>query len=145
MADVHLVVGMIVLAVNLVAGVWGGIAWLRRHVSVGFWYVLRGAQATVILQVLLGALLLISGREVVDGLHYVYGVAPLVVNLLAEGMRVEAAQREIGDVDFESLSAGEQQATALRIVRREMGIMALAALLVVAFVVRAAQSSGHLF
>jgi len=144
-ADVHLVVGMIVLAVNLVAGVWGGIAWLRRHVSVGFWYVLRGAQATVILQVLLGALLLISGREVVDGLHYVYGVAPLVVNLLAEGMRVEAAQREIGDVDFESLSAGEQQATALRIVRREMGIMALAALLVVAFVVRAAQSSGHLF
>ena len=32
-----------------------------------------------------------------------YGAAPLLVNLFAEGMRVNAAQREIGDLDFESL------------------------------------------
>ena len=145
MAEVHVVVGVAVLAFNLVAGVWGGVAWLRRKVSVAFWYVLRSAQAAVIVQVVLGALLLIAGREADESLHYLYGVAPLVVNLIAESMRVEAAQREVGDVDFESLGTGEQRTVALRIVRREMGIMALAALLVAAFAVRAAQSSGHLF
>jgi hypothetical protein len=99
----------------------------------------------VIVQVLLGALLLISGREADDALHYMYGTSPLLVNLFAEGMRVGAAQREIGDRDFETLDAGEQRRIALRIVRREMGVMTIAALLVFAFAVRAAQVSGKLF
>jgi hypothetical protein len=111
---------------------------------VSFWYVLRAAQAAVIAQVLLGALLLVGGQEATDGLHYMYGAAPLVVNLFAEGMRVNAAGREIGERDFETLAAGEQHAIALRIVRREMGIMTLSALLIVAFAVRAAQVSGEL-
>jgi heme A synthase len=107
--------------------------------------VLRVAQGSVILQVLLGALLLISGHEADDALHYMYGTFPLLVNLFAEGMRVGAAQREIGDRDFEALDAVEQRRIALRIVRREMGVMTIAALLVVAFSVRAAQVSGKLF
>lgn len=144
MAEVHLVVGVAVMALNLIAGLWGAGAWLTGRASVSFWYVLRAAQASVIAQVLLGAALLLSGREATDGLHYMYGSAPLLVNLFAEGMRVNAAGREIGDLDFESLAAREQQAIALRIVRREMGVMTLAALLVVAFAVRAAQVSGHL-
>jgi hypothetical protein len=125
--------------------VWGGAAWLAGQASVSFWYVLRAAQAAVIAQVLLGAVLLVGGKEASDGLHYMYGAAPLLVNLVAEGMRVNAAGREIGDRDFETLAAGEQHAIALRIVRREMGIMTLAALLIVAFAVRAAQVSGELF
>jgi hypothetical protein len=112
---------------------------------VSFWYVLRAAQVAVIAQVLLGAVILVGGQEASDSLHYMYGAAPLLVNLVAEGMRVNAAGREIGDRDFEALAAGEQRAIALRIVRREMGIMALAALLIVAFAVRAAQVSGELF
>jgi hypothetical protein len=142
---VHLAVGVGVIALNLLAGIWGATAWLLRRPSVPFWYLLRVAQASVIAQVLLGALLLVSGREAKDGLHYMYGAAPLVVNLFAEGMRVGAAQREIGDVEFERLGAGEQRAIALRIVRREMAVMTIAALLIVAFAVRAAQVSGHLF
>ena len=145
MTEVHLAVGIAVIALNLLAGAWGALAWLRRWSSVRFWYVLRLAQASVIVQVLLGAILLISGREATDGWHYMYGAAPLLVNLFAEGMRVGAAQREVGDVDFETLGAGEQRAIAVRIVHREMGIMAAAALLIVAFAVRAAQTSGHLF
>jgi hypothetical protein len=139
------VLGVATIALNLLAGVWGGAAWLAGHPSVPFWYVLRAAQAAVIIQVLFGALLLVGGREATDGLHYMYGAAPLVVNLFAEGMRVNAAGREIGERDFETLAAGEQRAIALRIVRREMGIMALSALLIVAFAVRAAQVSGELF
>ena len=44
-----------------------------------------------------------------------------------------------------TLAAGEQRAIALRIVRRELLIMTLACLLVVAFSLRAAQTSGELF
>jgi hypothetical protein len=133
------------MVLNLVAGIWGAAAWFARRASVGFWYALRIAQGSVIAQVVLGALLLVSGREAADGLHYMYGSAPLVVNLFAEGMRVGAAQREIGDRDFETLEAAEQRSIALRIVRRETGIMAIAALLIVAFAVRAAQVSGKMF
>ena len=146
MADVHLAVGVFVMVSNLVAGLWGVGAWIAQRPSVWFWYLLRVAQGSVIAQVILGALLLISGREAADGLHYMYGVAPLVVNLFAEGMRAGAAQRELPEgVDFKALGAGEQRTIALRIVRRETGIMALAALLIVAFAVRAAQVSGHMF
>ena len=146
MADVHLAVGVFVMVSNLVAGLWGVGAWIAQRPSVWFWYLLRVAQGSVIAQVILGALLLISGREAADGLHYMYGVAPLVVNLFAEGMRAGAAQRELPEeVDFKALGSGEQRTIALRIVRRETGIMALAALLIVAFAVRAAQVSGHMF
>jgi hypothetical protein len=145
-AEVHLAVGVAVLALNLVAGVWGLGAWALDRPSVGFWYVLRAAQGSVVLQVLLGALLLLIGREAEEPIHYMYGAAPLVVNLFAEGMRVGAAQREVPEgVAFDSLPAGEQRTIALRIVRRETLVMALAALLIVAFAFRAAQVSGHLF
>src|SRR5436190_21462721 len=97
------------MASNLLAGGWGAAAWLARRPSVGFWYALRVAQVSVMAQVTLGALLLISGREAEDGLHYLYGTAPLVVNLFAEGMRLGAAQREVGDADFEALPGGEQR------------------------------------
>lgn len=133
------------VGLNLLAGLWGAVAWFGRRPSVSFWYLLRAAQASVVVQVLLGALLLLDGREAREGIHYMYGVAPLVVNLFAEGMRVGAAQREVGDRDFQALAVSEQQVIALRILRREMGIMALAALLIVAFGVRAGQVSGELF
>jgi hypothetical protein len=145
-SEVHLVTGVAVMALNLAAGLWGAAAWLANRPSVAFWYVLRAAQASIIVQVALGAVLLVSGREAIDGWHYMYGVAPLIVNLFAEGMRAGAAQRELPeDVAFESLPTGEQHAIALRIVRREMGLMTVASLLIVAFAVRAAQVSGQMF
>jgi ABC-type phosphate transport system auxiliary subunit len=146
LAEVHLVVGVVMMALNLVAGLWGAVAWATNRASVSFWYILRAAQVSVVVQVLLGALLLVAGREAVDGIHYMYGTAPLLVNLFAEGMRAGAAQRELAeDVEFETLPAGEQRTIALRIVRREMGTMTIACLLIVAFALRAAQVSGGLF
>jgi hypothetical protein len=146
LAEVHLVTGVAVMALNLVAGIWGAVAWAANRPSVWFWYVLRAAQVSIVVQVLLGAILLVAGREATDGWHYMYGSAPLLVNLFAEGMRVGAAQREVpADVDFATLPAGDQRAIALRIVRREMGIMTAASLLIVAFALRAAQTSGQMF
>jgi hypothetical protein len=145
METIHLVLGIAVLATNLVAGLIGGIAWLQRRPSVPFWYVLRVAQAAVVLQVMAGAILLLAGRESPDDLHYVYGVLPLLVSLLAEAARAGAAERELEGVDFDSLPADRQQRFALAIVRRETGIMAVSALVVFGLALRAAGTSGALF
>ena len=61
MAEVHLVVGVAVVLSNLVAGVLGGVEWLRDRASIPFWYLLRAAQTTVFIQVLLGGLLVVTG------------------------------------------------------------------------------------
>lgn len=136
--------GVGVLVTNLLAGGWGGIAWLRQEPSVAFWYLLRVAQVAVVVQVLLGAILLLLGRESVEGLHYVYGVLPLVVSLLAEAVRAGAAERELEGLDFESLPRQRQQAIALAIVRRETGIMTVSALVVFFLALRAAGTTSFL-
>jgi hypothetical protein len=143
LTELHLVVGVAVLVLNVVAGFWGAGAALAGATPVSFWYVLRAAQISVVVEVLLGAILLIAGHEPKEDIHYMYGTAPLLVNLFAEGMRAGAAQRELPEgVEFGGLPAGEQRTIALRIVRREMTIMSVAALLVAAFALRAAQVSG---
>lgn len=141
MVTVHIVVGVAVIATNLVAGAWGGIAWLRQVPSVGFWYALRVAQGAVVLQVGLGALLLVAGREG-NGLHYLYGVLPIVVSLLAEAARAGAAERELTGLDFESLPPQRQRLVAMAIVRRETGIMAVSALVIFLLALRAATTIG---
>ncbi len=142
MVTVHLVVGCALIALNLAAFAFGGIAWLRARSSVPFWYLLRAAQVAVFLQALLGGLLLLTGHEQVDEIHYLYGILPLVVSFLAEGARAGAAQRELGELDFESLPGDDQQALALAIVRREMGIMAVSCGVILFLGLRAAASSG---
>jgi hypothetical protein len=139
---VHVTVGIAVVAANLLAGAWGGAAWVRREPSVGFWYALRVAQAAVVLQVGLGAILLLSDREASSGLHYLYGVLPLGVSLLAEAARAGAAERELVGLDFESLPKQRQHAIAVAIVRRETGIMAVSALVIFLLAVRAATTGG---
>jgi hypothetical protein len=141
MDTAHLVLGIALIALNLLAGAWGGIAWLAERPSIGFWYALRVAQLAVVLQVLVGALLVLLGREAADGLHYVYGLAPLVVSLLAEGARAGAAEREVGGLAFDALPRARQRQIALEIVRREMGIMAVSALVIFLLALRAAGTS----
>lgn len=134
-----MVLGIAVIASNALAGAWGGIAWIRRSPSTVFWYLLRLAQAVVVLQVGVGLALILTGREAPDELHFVYGIAPLVISLVSEGMRVGAAQRELDEVpDLEALERSEQVALARRVVRRETGIMAVGAILIVSLALRAA-------
>jgi hypothetical protein len=135
--ELHLITGASLLIANGVAGAWGGIAWLRRAPALGFWYALRVAQATVVLQVSLGLILVFSGREAAD-LHYLYGGLPLLISFLAELTRVGAAQQELGALDFSALPEERQRAVATAIVRREMGIMAVACLVIFFLALRAA-------
>lgn len=144
MPDVHLVVGLSVIGLNGAAGILGGISWWRDRPSIPFWYLLRAAQISVIVQAGLGAVLLMSGHVAVNDLHYLYGLLPVGVSLLAEAARAGAAQQELGDLDIEDIPVAAQQKLALAIVRREMGIMTVSCLVILFLALRAAGTSSLL-
>ena len=140
-----MVVGIAVLATNLVAAGWGVIGWLRKdaRASIVFWPLLRLAQAAVVVQAVLGFLLVARGASAPDGLHIIYGVSPLVIALVSEGMRVGIAQREIEGVeDVDALERSEQVALAKRVALGEMGVMTVGALLILTLALRAFQTGG---
>jgi heme A synthase len=140
---VHIAVGIALIAANLVAGIWGGIAWLRDRPTVGFWYALRIAQVSVFLQASLGLILVFLNHEA-DDLHYLYGALPLLISFLAELTRAGAAQQELGGKEFRELPEDEQHTVALAILRRETGIMAVACLVIVFLGLRAAGTTPWL-
>jgi hypothetical protein len=139
LSGLHHALAFVALSANAAAALWGGIAWLRKVPSTLFWPLLRVAQATVAIEVVFGVALWATGKRPPDNLHYIYGVAPLVVAMVTEGMRVGAAQRELEEVeDFEALERREQVLLARRIVLREIGVMTIGTLLVVTLLGRAA-------
>ena len=142
MVGLHIAVGVLLILLNAAAGLDGGIAWYRNRPSIPFWYLLRAAQVSVFIQALLGGFLVVTGHEPEEGLHYLYGILPLLVSFIAEGARADAAHREVGEIDPESLTEAEQQELALAIVRREMGIMAVSCGVIFFLALRAAGTSG---
>jgi hypothetical protein len=138
-------VGIAVLATNLAAAAWGGVGWLRKdaRASLVFWPLLRAAQATVVVEALLGFILLARGASAPDGLHVAYGISPLVISLVSEGMRVGVAQRELEGVeDVDALERSEQVALAKRVALGEMAVMTVGALLILTLSLRGYQTGG---
>jgi hypothetical protein len=141
----HAILGIAVLVANGLAAGWGAVAWLRKDArgSIVFWPLLRVAQAVVVVQVVVGALLLASGASAPDGLHVAYGVAPLLISLVSEGMRVGVAQRELEGVgELEALERSQQVSLARRVALGEMGVMTVGALLILTLSLRAMQTGG---
>jgi hypothetical protein len=144
-AEIHLILGVAVIAANLVAGVWGAVAWLTRRPSVIFWYLLRAAQITIVLQTVLGVTLLLSDHQAGSDLHYLYGLLPLPLMLMTEMMRVGAAHHVVGETDYHQLPEAEARELALKIFIAETRVMALGCLIIAALCLRAATTSGHPF
>jgi len=135
--------GIAVLVTNAAAGIWGGVAWLRKDPSIWFWYLLRAAQASVVVEVLIGGILVASGEHAPDGLHMIYGIAPLLITFFSEGMRVGAAQRELDEVeDLDNLERSQQVAIARKVAIAEMGVMTIGALMILTLALRAYQTGG---
>lgn len=137
MPTIHLVVGVAAMALNLAAAAVGGAAWYRDRQSPFFWRLVRVAQGAVVLAVVLGSILLISGREPDRGVHLMYGVLCLVVMVGSEGMRAAAAERLSQGLDVAALPRDAQEALYFAILRRETGVMAAGALLVAVLAWRA--------
>jgi hypothetical protein len=108
-----------------------------------FWVLLRAGQACTVLSVALGGVAQLTGRHA-PGLHILYGVLPLLVSFIAEQLRLVSAEMVLGARGFESaeevgrLPGDEQRLVALAIIQREIGVMTLAALVMVVLLARAA-------
>ena len=147
MKDLHLVVGVLSIALNVVAAVFGGWRWWRARAEPWFWRLLRTAQLVlVVFEVALGGVLLLIGRKA-PSLHVLYGVLPLLVSLIAEQLRASTAQMVLDSRGFEStdevgeLPEDEQRGIVVTIVQREIGVMALSAVVVVVLLARAAATA----
>ncbi len=147
MKDVHLVIGVLALALTGAALLLGAWHWRRAEPSRVFWILLRAGQALIVLDVALGGILLLLGKKV-SGLHILYGVLPLLVSFLGEQLRLSSAEMVLASRELESaaevgeLPEDEQRGIALAIVQRELGVMTIAALVIVVLLVRAAGTAG---
>jgi hypothetical protein len=145
MKQVHIVVGVITIVLAAGAAGWGGWCWWRVRTSPWFWRILRASQLAVVVQAALGGVLLLMHRKA-PGLHVLYGVLPLLVSFIAEQLKISSAQMVLDQRGFESsqavakLPAEEQHEVVVTILQREIGVMALAALVNVVLLARAAMT-----
>jgi hypothetical protein len=144
---VHLVVGVGCIALFAGVAVWGTWCWYRVRTSRLFWHLLRAGQALVVVEVALGGVLLLMGLKD-SSLHLIYGLLPLAVSFIAEQLRIASAQTVLSARGMESaaevgkLAEQEQRQVVIAILQRELGVMVLAALVIVALLARAATTGG---
>jgi hypothetical protein len=144
------VAGALVVAVlNALAGALGLWLWWSRDATSGrafssFWRMLRAAQGSALAFALAVGSLAAAGRHPREGLFYLYALLPLAIALVAEQLRVASAQtildqRGLADAAaVGELPEREQRGIVVAIVRREIGVMAASALVVVFLALRAA-------
>lgn len=133
--------------VNFAVGLYGAVRWYRVEPTTRFWPALRTAQAIAVAFALYAAVLAASGRGPEDGLFLLYAALPVAVNVVAEQLRIASAQTVLDARGLASAAAlgerpeEEQRSVVRQILRRELGVMALAAL-VVAFLALRAVGTG---
>jgi hypothetical protein len=144
---VHEALGYALVGLFTAVALLGGWLWWRSRTSRTFWAALRVGQALLIVQAGAGGVLLLTGRNV-GSLHLLYGLLPLGISFVAEGMRVAAAATVLDARGHESAQAvgelpeADQLAVVTAILRRELGVMTVAAAVIAALAVRAAYALG---
>jgi hypothetical protein len=144
---VHIVVGVLAIGLTGAAGVYGAWCWWRVRSSPWFWRLLRAGQFAIVLEAALGGVLILLGRKA-SGLHVIYGLLPIAVSFFAEQLRIASAQMVLDSHDYESaadvgkLPQEEQNAVVVSILQREMGVMVIAAVVIVVLLARAAGTGG---
>jgi hypothetical protein len=136
-----------VAALNAVPAALGAWRWYRHESSRDFWIALRVGQAAALLYAVAVGILAASGRSPDEQLFYLYALLPLAVAFVAEQLRVASAQtildqRGLDDAQaVGALPEPEQHAIVAAIVRREMGVMTLSAMVVIFLAWRAAETA----
>ncbi len=140
---------LVVAALNAVAGLLGAWIWYRGDPgdpgqARAFWVMLRVGQGSALTLAIAAGSLAAAGRTASEGLFYLYALLPLAVAFVAEQLRVASAQTILDQHGLEDAAAvgglpeEEQQVLVRSILRREIGVMALSALVVVFLALRAA-------
>jgi hypothetical protein len=141
-SDLHTSLGALAVGLNALAALIGGLAWLARKNPRIFWIALRSGQALIMVEAVVGAVLLLDGRDL-PRLHLVYGLTPIAVAFLAEQLKLLATQTLLDKRDLESgadvakLPEAEQRAFITAVLRRELGVMATSAFVVAVLAARA--------
>jgi hypothetical protein len=144
MADAAAAGALIVAAINAAAAAWGAWRWWIVSPSRAFWVLVRAGQAAAAGLAILSGALALAGYEPADGLYWLYALLPVAVSFVAEQFRIASAQTVLDARDLEDAQAvgrldeAGQRSVVLAIVRREMGVMALAAFVVAFLALRAA-------
>jgi hypothetical protein len=143
MADTAATVALVVTGVNLLAALWGAWCWWSVRPSRAFWVLARAGQATAVALAILAGIGAVSGFDPADGLFWLYALLPTAVGFVAEQLRLASAQTVLDARDLEDAQAvgrldeAEQRSVVLAVLRREIGVMALAALVVAFLALRA--------
>jgi hypothetical protein len=141
--DVHIAVGVLALALSAATGLLGVWCWWRAERTAWFWRLLRSMQVVVVLEAVLGGVLQLAGRHA-PSLHIIYGLLPVLVSFIAEQLRIASAQMILDSRGFASaqevgeLPEDEQRRVVVAILQRELGVMTLAAIVIVVLLARAA-------
>jgi hypothetical protein len=155
MTDAVVAGALTVAVLNALPGVLGGWLWYRALPLDGsagraFWILLRVAQGSALALALAVGSLAAAGKHPNEGLFYLYALLPLAVAFVAEQLRVISAQTILEQRGLDGAGAvgglpeHDQHAIVAEIMRREVGVMALSALVVVFLALRAA-STAHGF
>jgi hypothetical protein len=143
-SGVHTQIGYVTVAINVLAALIGGVAWLVKRNPKPFWWTLRAGQILVMLDAVIGATLSLTGHEL-PRLHLIYGLTPIVVSFLAEQLRIITTPTFLerrgleGGEDVRKLPEAEQRALVEAILQRELAIMATSAFVVATLCARAAE------
>ena len=134
---------LLVAVLNGVAGVYGSWRWWTVAPSRAFWPLVRAGQAAAVLLALVAGVLYVAGARPDDGLFWLYSLLPAAIGFFAEQFKVLSAQtvleaRSLPDARaVGALPEAEQRSVVLQIVRREMGVMTLGALVAAFLALRA--------
>ena len=134
--------GSLAIGLNVFAAAIGLVAWIANRNPKVFWLVLRAGQGLIMVEAVVGAALLLDGKDL-PRLHLVYGLTPIAVAFLAEQLKLLATQTLLdkrgfeGGADVQKLPESEQRAFVKAVLRRELGVMALSAFVVATLAARA--------
>ena len=143
-AQVAAIGAFAVLALNATAGAFAAFRWWQVQPSAAVWPLLRAGQVAAGLQALLAGVLFAAGYRPDDELFWLYALLPVAIGFIAEQLRVASAEQVLESRDLPDAQAvgtlpeAEQRSVVLAIVRRELGVMALAALVVAFLALRGA-------
>jgi hypothetical protein len=132
------------LAVNGVAAAFAGLRWWLVQPTDAVWPLLRAGQLLGGLQALIAGVLFVAGFRPADGLYWLYALLPVAIGVVAEQLRIASAEQVLENRDLPDAQAvgklpeSEQRSVVLAVVRRELGVMALAAFVVAVLALRAA-------
>ena len=135
---------LLTAVVNLAVGAYGAVRWYRVESTRRFWPALRVAQGAAVMFALYGSILAVVGDGPDNGLFVLYAALPVAVNVVAEQLRIASAQTVLDARGVQSAAAlgdrpdDEQRSVVRQILRRELGVMATAALVVAFLALRAA-------